>query len=596
MAAKIPLEAILTLHAQGKSAPDIVNAIFKSTRLALTVPNVQQIIQGFELQRQQAAVELPPPPPLMEFVPQVSRHKRYERPEHLKTLIDLIEEIGTRPIRAVIHAPPRHAKTDSVLHGIAYHLRKRPELLFGFSAYEQNLAFSKSRDAMTITKNAGLKLQREAAREWRTFQGGGLLATSTGGPLTGYGISGAMFIDDAYKNRVQAESRVIRNGVWDWFRDVVLTRIEPGASVFIIMTRWHPDDLAGRALREIGKHRYGADGLRLCQEGCPGCGANALDGFIEYRLPALSDDGIPLWGGRWPLPALESRRREVGEYTWWSLYQGLPRTRGTNIFSGLTFYDPAKLPMGGFKLAIGIDLSYTESTSADWAVAVVLMLFAGEYWVLEVVREQTTAPKFAQKLKKLRQRYKRAPMYSIYYGPEKGSIDFMKTLGLNIIGLKRPGDKFVRSQGAAAKWNEGKILVPMTTRIEDHEIIDGKRTCKEDCPGCGVGLVDLNHELTNGARTCDAHCPGCRYPWLDPFIEVVTQFTGVKDDCDDDVDGLVAAYEGIAQSPAVRLEQAKMLSIATKTFLLPGEDAPGPGQRQKKPDKGDGDMFNMWKI
>ena len=52
------------------------------------------------------------------------------------------------------------------------------------------------------------------------------------------------------QNRLQAESRVIRNAIWDWFSDVVMTRIEPGGSVFIEMTRWHPDDLAGRALRE----------------------------------------------------------------------------------------------------------------------------------------------------------------------------------------------------------------------------------------------------------------------------------------------------------------------------------------------------------
>ena len=103
-----------------------------------------------------------------------------------------------------------------------------------------------------------------------------------------------MFIDDAYKNRLQAESRVIRNAIWDWFSDVVMTRIEPGGSVFIEMTRWHPDDLAGRALRERGKHRYSPEGTRLCHADCPGCGPNPLDGFIEIRLPAIDDHGCAL--------------------------------------------------------------------------------------------------------------------------------------------------------------------------------------------------------------------------------------------------------------------------------------------------------------
>lgn len=255
-----------------------------------------------------------------------------------------------------------------------------------------DLTFSKSVKARELAQTAGVKLTRQAAKEWRTLEGGGLLATSTGGPLTGHGISAAMFIDDAYKNRVQAESKTIRQMIWDWFSDVVMTRIEPGASVFILMTRWHQDDLGGRALRELGKHKRGPDGERFCPETCPGCGPNPIDGFEEIRLPAIDAEGQALWPERWPVSALEARRREVTAYTWFSLYQGTPRARGTSVFSGIHFYDPAALPRGGFQLAIGIDLSYTESTSADWAVAVVLMKYGTEYWVLEVIREQTTAP------------------------------------------------------------------------------------------------------------------------------------------------------------------------------------------------------------
>lgn len=150
------------------------------------------------------------------------------------------------------------------------------------------------------------------------------------------------------------------------------------------------------------------------------------------------------------------------------------------------------------------------------------MHFGEESRVLEVLRDQTTAPKFAKQLKELRRRYKGAPMYSIFYGAEKGSIDFMRSIGIPIKGLKRPGDKFIRSQKTAAAWNEGKILIPQAVTVTD----------------------DYSE----------------KYPWLEPFVAVVTQFTGVKDDSDDDVDALVAAYEGRNKSLTTKLETAKQLS------------------------------------
>ena len=520
--ARVPVDTIARKLEEGHS-PYAIATILAKEGFQCSVYDIQTIKRGMETQRLTAAA-VPPPPPFMQFVPEVSRQKKYASPLHLAPVVELIEKIGVEPIRAVVHAPPRHGKTECISHSIAYHLRKDPTLLFGFSTYERNLSYSKSRDCQAIAKRAGVKLARDAAHEWRTIEGGGLLATSTGGPLTGYGLN-CMFIDDAYKNRLQAESRVIRNAIWDWFSDVVMTRIEPGGSVFIEMTRWHPDDLAGRALRERGKHRYSPEGTRLCQADCPGCGPNPRDGFIEIRLPAIDDHGCALWPERWPAEALERRRREVGEYTWFSLYQGTPRGRGTAVFSGVYFYDPAQMPSGGFSITIGIDLAYTDDTSADWAVAVVLMHFGDESRVLEVVRDQTTAPKFAKQLKELRRRWKGAPMYSIFYGAEKGSIDFMRTLGIPIKGLKRPGDKFSRSQKTAAAWNEGKILIPQAVTVTD----------------------DYSE----------------KYPWLEPFVAVVTQFTGVKDDSDDDVDALVAAYEGRGKSMAAKLDTAKALAQRT---------------------------------
>ena len=47
---------------------------------------------------------------------------------------------------------------------------------------------------------------------------------------------------------MEADSITYRNRLWDEWQNTLLTRLQPGAAVIIILTRWHEDDLAGRIL------------------------------------------------------------------------------------------------------------------------------------------------------------------------------------------------------------------------------------------------------------------------------------------------------------------------------------------------------------
>jgi hypothetical protein len=81
----------------------------------------------------------------------------------------------------------------------------------------------------------------------------------------------------------------------------------------------------------------------------------------------------------------------------------------------------------------------------------------------------------------------------------------MGHLGTNVGAEKPIGDKFLRSQPVAAKWNAGKIFVPKA-----------------------------------------AH-------WLNAFLEEIKSFTGVKDRHDDIVDALAAAHDALVTSNAAML-------------------------------------------
>ena len=73
------------------------------------------------------------------------------------------------------------------------------------------------------------------------------LATSPTGTATGFGCS-LMIIDDLIKNAEEANNESVKEKHWEWFTNTMLSRLEEGGKIIIIMTRWASDDLAGRAL------------------------------------------------------------------------------------------------------------------------------------------------------------------------------------------------------------------------------------------------------------------------------------------------------------------------------------------------------------
>src|SRR5690606_28551656 len=81
------------------------------------------------------------------------------------------------------------------------------------------------------------------------------LATSPTGTATGFGAS-LLIIDDLIKNAEEAFNESVLDKHWEWFTNTMLSRLEEGGKIIIIMTRWSSKDLAGRALehfKEEGK-------------------------------------------------------------------------------------------------------------------------------------------------------------------------------------------------------------------------------------------------------------------------------------------------------------------------------------------------------
>jgi len=423
-------------------------------------------------------------PSLDAFIRRISPH--HPPPRHLAPVIEALERARSAPQQVCISMPPGHAKTTLVAHAIAWWLSMYPADTNGYVSYNATQAMSKSVIARQLAQAAGIQISDETNNkgEWRTKEGGGLLACGIGGGLTGQRIKGLLFVDDPFKDPSDAYSTARRDAVEDWFQTVAMTRLED-ASVFVIHTRWHEDDLIGRLAKK--------------------------EGWTIINLPALAEENDPLgrepgealWPEMFPAEKLETIRTDRGVYVFAALYQGAPRPRGGTIFGEPHYYDPASTSFEGCIIIIAADPAASEKTSADWSAAVVLSVRGSGHkalgYVRHVYRKQVTIPDFVDALMSLQQTWGNAGIKVESVGGFKAVPQMLRRLGLERVEDIIPeGDKFTRAQRAAAAWNSGRLLVP------------------SDAP-----------------------------PWLGPFLDEVQKFTGVKDKQDDQVDVIAHAWNSL---------------------------------------------------
>lgn len=164
----------------------------------------------------------------------------------------------------VLTEPPRHGKSRTVGNFVEWVLGKDQTQKIMTGSYNKTLStmFSKGvRNTIQESKadkdkivysdifpGVFIKYGDSAMNLW-SLEGGynNYLATSPDGTATGFGAS-LMIIDDLIKSALEANNAEVLDKHWDWFTNTMLSRLEEGGKIIIIMTRWHSNDLAGRIL------------------------------------------------------------------------------------------------------------------------------------------------------------------------------------------------------------------------------------------------------------------------------------------------------------------------------------------------------------
>lgn len=232
--------------------------------------------------------------------------------------------------RLMVLMPPRHGKSQLVSrHFPAWYLGRNPQKEFISASYGADLASDFGRDVRNILATPefaavfpgnGLAADSTAKDRWHTRHGGGYVAAGIGTAITGRGAD-ILNIDDPVKDRAAAESEVTRKATLDWYRSTAYTRLMPGGSVVVTMTRWHEEDLGGTLLEEA---KNGGDQWEVL---CLPALANAANDPLGRSVNEA------LWPDRYPAESLQAIRSAIGERDFGALYQQEPRPSGTSFFN-----------------------------------------------------------------------------------------------------------------------------------------------------------------------------------------------------------------------------------------------------------------------
>jgi predicted phage terminase large subunit-like protein len=258
--------------------------------------------------------------------------------KHHRLLIDRLHEVyAGRLKRLMVFWPPGHAKSTYASHyGPAFFMGRYPKRNLIHCSHTMDLAERFGRkirntlQAPEVEEVFGATVSKDnrAAGRWDTLSGAEYYAAGVGGAIAGRRANLGL-IDDPIKSRKEADSPTYRETTWQWYLADFRSRLLPGASIVIIQTRWHEDDLSGRILPANYDGRSGWVTARDGEE------------WFVLNFPAIcerDDDGTgrqigeALWPDFYTLEALEQEKLSQGSRNWDALYQQRPRPGEGGIF------------------------------------------------------------------------------------------------------------------------------------------------------------------------------------------------------------------------------------------------------------------------
>lgn len=425
----------------------------------------------------------------------------WELADFQRELIDTLDKLEKDTLgvnNVLITMPPRHAKsTFGTVLFPSYFMARNPQRYIMSCSYNAQLATDFGRQVRAVVENNSinqafpdfsLSKESRAADVWRTEVGGAYFAVGVGGTTSGRPAN-LLLVDDPIKSREDAESMTQRNKTWNYYTSALATRLQPeggGAppKQIVILTRWHPDDLAGRIMEtedwKEGRWKHVNFPAIKTTPGKKKISRRMLaeddPRYVtpeEYRSlsPAkrnVSDGNVeePLWPERFPIEDLK-RRERLNPREFASLYQQQPYIEGGNLIKTEWWRSyPADLrPQKFTSLVITADTAFKKSETADYSVMVVAGVDTnGDMYLVDIVRGKWDFPELKQRMIRLNNEWRGKGLRAIYIEDKASGQSLIQELkresGISVIPYKVVNDKVARANAVLPIIEGGRVFLP----------------------------------------------------------------------------------------------------------------------------------------
>lgn len=280
----------------------------------------------------------------------------------------------------VICAPPRHGKSRTAQLAVEWLLGRDHSIKIMTGSYNETLAtqFSKSvRNSIQEIKadperliysdifpGTEIKKGDGAMNLWSLADGHqNYLATAPKATATGFGAD-IIIIDDLIKSAMEANTAHLLEDHWRWFTDTMLSRLEEGGRVIIIMTRWHSKDLAGKAMQKLPEQGWRVRSL---------------------IFKAQDDQGDMLCDEILSRTSYERKKRTMGRDIASANYQQEPIDLVGRLYSSFSTYEDIPRDGSGSPLFHAVK-AYTDTadTGSDYLCSIIYGVYQKEAYVLDV--------------------------------------------------------------------------------------------------------------------------------------------------------------------------------------------------------------------
>lgn len=316
----------------------------------------------------------------------------YQAQWYHKLLCEYLVGFVNRDIEnLMVYMPPQHGKSQLVSRALpAFIFGLLPDAKVLAASYAAELIQGMNRDVQRMMETSEYQRLFPGSRlndkNIRTVSGsylrnndifeivgrkGRYRCAGVGGGLTGFSCDFGI-IDDPYKDYKEASSKLVRQGVWEWYTSVFLSRTHNRTGKLLTQTRWHEEDLAGMLL-DKEPHKW-----------------------TVLKLPAICEDpaapheirqvGEALWPERFSVEQLMDRKA-LSPHQFEALYQQNPSPREGAFFKVLElgFVDAAP---AGMREVRAWDIGATEGDGDPTAGVRMGTKGDGKFYVIDVKRGQ----------------------------------------------------------------------------------------------------------------------------------------------------------------------------------------------------------------